>query len=119
MTNVQARTPCKSKPVVAPRVTKAASSKSSEKAQPKPITADKSAGSQQAAPVTKHDRVLALLSMPDGATIADMMNATDWQPHSVRGFLAGTIKKKLGLALTSSKAAGDLRRYRIDTKRGR
>jgi hypothetical protein len=48
-----------------------------------------------------------------------MMEISGWQQHSVRGFLAGTIKKKLGLALTSSKAAGELRRYRIDTKRGR
>jgi hypothetical protein len=37
----------------------------------------------------------------------------------VRGFLAGTVKKKLGFTLTSSKAEGDVRRYRIETKRGR
>ena len=48
-----------------------------------------------------------------------MMQATDWQQHSVRGFLAGTVKKKLGFALTTSKTAGDVRRYRIETRRGR
>jgi hypothetical protein len=48
-----------------------------------------------------------------------MMQATDWQQHSVRGFLAGTVKKKLGFPLTTSKAAGDVRRYRIETRRGR
>jgi hypothetical protein len=48
-----------------------------------------------------------------------MMRATDWQQHSVRGFLAGTVKKKLGFALTSSKANTDVRRYRIETRRGR
>ena len=48
-----------------------------------------------------------------------MMQATDWQQHSVRGFLAGTVKKKLGFALTTSKAAGGVRRYRIETRRGR
>jgi len=41
------------------------------------------------------------------------------QQHSVRGFLAGTVKKKLGFSLTTSKAAGDVRRYRIETRRGR
>jgi hypothetical protein len=69
--------------------------------------------------VTKHDRVLMLLSRKDGATIPEMMEATGWQQHSLRGFLAGTVKKKLGFALASSKMAGELRRYRIDTKRGR
>ena len=69
--------------------------------------------------VTKHGRLLTLLSQPDGASIAEMMQATGWQQHSVRGFLAGTVKKKLGLELTSSKANGELRRYRIVARRGR
>ncbi len=69
--------------------------------------------------VTKQDRVLALLSRPQGASIEEMMQATDWQQHSVRGFLAGTVKKKLGFSLTTSKVAGDDRRYRIETRRGR
>ena len=72
-----------------------------------------------AARVTKHDRILTLLSRREGATIPEMMEASGWQQHSVRGFLAGTVKKKLGFPLTSSKAEGELRRYRIDTKRGR
>ena len=69
--------------------------------------------------VTKQDRMLTLLSRPEGASIEEMMQATDWQQHSVRGFLAGTVKKKLGFALTSSKAGTDVRRYRIETRRGR
>jgi Protein of unknown function (DUF3489) len=72
-----------------------------------------------AARVTKHDRILTLLSRREGATIPEMMEASGWQQHSVRGFLAGTVKKKLGFPLTSSKAEGEPRRYRIDTKRGR
>ena len=68
---------------------------------------------------TKHAQLLQLLSRPDGANIEDMMQATGWQQHSVRGFLAGTVKKKMGLALTSSKSEGDVRRYRIATGRGR
>jgi hypothetical protein len=69
--------------------------------------------------VTKQERMLTLLSRPEGASIAEMMQATDWQQHSVRGFLAGTVKKKLGFSLTTSRAAGDVRRYRIATRRGR
>lgn len=69
--------------------------------------------------VTKHDHVLTLLTRREGATIPEMMEATDWQQHSVRGFLAGTVKKKLGFVLTSKKLEGELRRYRIETKRGR
>lgn len=68
---------------------------------------------------TKRDRILALLGRRDGATIPEMMAVSDWQKHSVRGFLAGTVKKKMGLALTSSKVEGDERRYRIATRRGR
>jgi hypothetical protein len=69
--------------------------------------------------VTKQERVLTLLSQPQGASIEEMMQATDWQQHSVRGFLAGTVKKKLGFSLTSSKPDGDARRYRIEKRRSR
>ena len=63
--------------------------------------------------------MLTLLSRPEGASTEEMMQATDWQQHSVRGFLTGTVKKKLGFSLTTSKAAGDVRRYRIKKRRGR
>jgi hypothetical protein len=69
--------------------------------------------------VTKQERVLTLLSQPEGASIEEMMQATDWQQHSVRGFLAGTVKRKLGFSLTSLKPNRDVRRYRIETRRGR
>ena len=69
--------------------------------------------------VTKQERVLTLLSQPEGASIEEMMQATDWQQHSVRGFLAGTVKKKLGFSLTSLKPNGGVRRYRIETRRAR
>jgi hypothetical protein len=77
------------------------------------------AGEESEARMTKRERILTLLSRPEGASVAEMMQATNWQQHSVRGFLAGTIKKKLGLSLTSSKAVDDVRRYRIKTRRGR
>ncbi len=76
-------------------------------------------GELHTARITKHDRILTLLTRREGATIPEMMEATDWQQHSVRGFLAGTVKKKLGFTLTSKKLDGELRRYRIETKRGR
>jgi hypothetical protein len=50
---------------------------------------------------TKHDRIIAMLRTSAGATIASLVTATEWQPHSVRGFLAGVVRKKLGLNLIS------------------
>ena len=65
------------------------------------------------ASTSKQQQCLDLLARRDGATLSELIAATDWQPHSVRGFLSGTVKKKLGLTLVSSKADGDLRRYRV------
>ena len=54
-----------------------------------------------AGPDTKHARIIAMLRTPAGATIASLVTATKWQQHSVRGFLAGVVRKKLGLNLVS------------------
>ena len=61
---------------------------------------------------SKQARVIAMLRSPTGATIAAMMEATGWQQHSVRGFLAGVVRKRLKLKLGSKKVAGS-RVYQI------
>jgi hypothetical protein len=61
---------------------------------------------------SKQDHVLDLLRAPSGATIETITQATGWQAHSVRGFLAGVVRKKLGLTLQSEKGDGE-RVYRI------
>jgi hypothetical protein len=61
---------------------------------------------------SKQDRILALLQRPKGATLDVLVKETQWQKHSVRGFLAGTVRKKLRLPLLSEKIEG-IRTYRI------
>ena len=63
---------------------------------------------------TKQATLIAMLERPEGATIAEIMETTAWQPHSVRGFIAGALKKKLGLNVTSEKVDGRGRIYRLE-----
>jgi hypothetical protein len=68
-------------------------------------------------PDSKQSRVIAMLHSPAGATIAAMMKATGWQQHSIRGFLAGVVRKRLNLNL-SSKKIDDSRVYSIKGRDG-
>jgi hypothetical protein len=62
---------------------------------------------------SKQATVIQMLQRPEGATISQICAATGWQAHTVRGTFAGAFKKKLGLNLTSDKAEGGERTYRI------
>lgn len=67
---------------------------------------------------SKQETVLALLRRREGASIAEIMEATDWQAHSVRGFLSGTVKTRMKLAVSSEKNKSGERRYRIGSAKG-
>ncbi|MBR1155188.1 DUF3489 domain-containing protein [Bradyrhizobium sp. JYMT SZCCT0428] len=75
-------------------------------------TSSKATSAKSTGVASKQEIVLALLRRQTGATVAAVMKATDWQQHSVRGFFAGVIRKKLKLNLTSERIDG-ARIYRI------
>jgi hypothetical protein len=62
---------------------------------------------------SKQAQIIAMLKRPDGATIAQICEATGWQAHTVRGTFAGAFKKKLGLVIVSNKSSAGDRVYRI------
>jgi hypothetical protein len=62
---------------------------------------------------TKQEALIAMLKRPEGASIAEIMEATGWLAHTIRGAIAGALKKKLGLTIASEKVEGRGRVYRI------
>jgi hypothetical protein len=87
---------------------------------PKKAKATKQSTAKDAAPTaregSKKATVLDMLRRPEGATLADIMSATAWQPHSVRGFISGALGKKMGLTVESTKNEAGDRVYRVATK---
>jgi hypothetical protein len=73
---------------------------------------DKTAGGKQRED-SKQAQVIAMLRRPTGATLDDLIAATGWQRHTVRGVLSGALKKRLGLTIQSEKTTGSPRTYRI------
>ena len=64
---------------------------------------------------TKQSTLIELLKRPEGVSLAEMVQATGWQQHTIRGAMAGALKKKLGLNIVSDKTDGQVRKYRITT----
>lgn len=79
----------------------------------KPTRARNTAKLPKKPPRTKTDLILGMLGREDGASIDEMAAATGWQSHSVRGFLSGTVKKKLKVKIVGEKVKGESRRYHV------
>ena len=77
----------------------------------KPKAATKATSTPRAE--SKQSQLIAMLKQPDGATIVEIAKALDWQPHTVRGAIAGALKKKLGLNVESEKVDDRGRVYRL------
>jgi hypothetical protein len=88
-------------------------------APPKGKRTHKATGAKKPAPArpdSKTAKILGLLKRPGGATLKEIMKVTQWQAHSVRGFLSGTVGKKVGTPVESFKKQDGERAYRISSK---
>ena len=93
---------------VAPK--KAKSGKKASPAKKAPKGAKKANGARDG---SKTATILDMLKRKNGATLKELMKVSGWQPHSVRGFLSGTVSKKMGLAVTSTKGVDGERTYSV------
>ena len=99
---------------VAPKKGKSGKKASAAKKAPKAKKGAKSKESASPREGSKTDRIMELLKRKDGATLAEITKATDWQAHSVRGFISGALRKKMGLTVTSTKGENGERSYSIE-----
>jgi hypothetical protein len=90
-----------------------ATGKSGKKATPAKKAPKRAKKAKSAREGSKTNQVLELLRQPAGVTAKELMKATGWQPHSVRGFLSGTVGKKMGVTVTSTKGEDGERSYSI------
>jgi hypothetical protein len=84
--------------------------------------ADKTAAKKQPKtttkfPITKQAKIITLLQRQKGATLGELGKMTEWQEHSIRGFMSGTLKKRMGLDIISEKNSKGTRRYRINNSK--
>jgi hypothetical protein len=91
---------------VAPAKAKAGKKATPKKKAPKSARNDARGGSKTAT-------ILEMLKRPGGASAKELLKATNWQPHSLRGFLSGTVGKKMGLTVTSTKGEDGERSYSV------
>ena len=100
---------------VAPQKAKSTSKAKAAKAAPKAKAPKKGPKAVRKAGAardgSKAAKIIDLLKRPNGATLAEIMKATDWQAHSVRGFISGSLGKKMGLAVVSAKRPDGERVY--------
>jgi len=99
---------------VAPIKAKSARKATPAKKAPKGRTKREVAKPKVARDGSKTAKILDLLKRPGGATSKELMKATGWLPHSVRGFLSGTVGKKMGLTVTSAKGEDGERTYSVE-----
>lgn len=101
------------KPRVAPSKGNASKKTTSAKKAAKLPRKAKSAKTDGVREGSKTAKVLDLLKRPGGASLKELMKVTNWQPHSVRGFLSGTLGKRMGLTVTSTKSKDGERNYSV------
>jgi hypothetical protein len=99
---------------VAPTKAKSAHTATPPRKAPKGRTQPKVAKPKAARDGSKTAKILDLLKRSGGATSKDLMKATGWLPHSVRGFLSGTVRKKMGLTVTSTRGEDGERTYSVE-----
>ena len=104
----------------AKNTTKTAAPKKEAKITPKKVAKEKASPSKKASKPAAESRdgskksiVIDLLRRKEGATMAEIAKATDWQNHSIRGFISGQLTKKMGLTVESSKNESGERTYRL------